>query len=96
MPQPGEPLYDAAKDHRSAVTILNVGGMDDGVNQIALGVGEEVPLAAFDLFASVIASRPATFRRFDALAIDHTRTWRGLTPLCFTDQHEKSMVQRLP
>lgn len=85
VPQPGKPLDDATQDDRSSVAILNVSGMDDGVNQIALGVGEDVTLASFDLLSGVVAPRPATFSGFDALAVDHTGAGRGLTPLCFTD-----------
>src|SRR3546814_5055350 len=45
--------------------------------QIALGVGEDVALAALDLLARVIAARAATFSRFHALAIDHAGTGRS-------------------
>jgi hypothetical protein len=43
--------------HRSAIAILNVGSMHDGVHQQALCVDENVPLLALDLFARIIAMR---------------------------------------
>lgn len=96
VPQPGKPLDDATQDDWSSVAILNVSGMDDGMNQIALGVGEDVSLAPFDLLPGVVAPWATTFRGFDALAVDHTGAGRGLAPLRFADEHEKSMVQGLP
>jgi hypothetical protein len=51
------------------VAVLDVGGMDQGMDQIALGVGEDMPLAALDLLACVVAARTAAFRGFDALSI---------------------------
>lgn len=44
VPQPGKPLGYATQDDWSSVAILNVSGMDNGVNQIAFGVGEDVSL----------------------------------------------------
>ena len=38
-----------------------------------IGIGQDVPLAALDLLALVIAPRPAGFRGLDALAVDHAR-----------------------
>jgi hypothetical protein len=41
-----------------AITVLNVGGVDQDGNHKATGVGEDVALATLDLFARVIAARP--------------------------------------
>ena len=45
------------EDQPSAITILHVGGMDDDIQQEAERVDEDVPLAALDLLARVIARR---------------------------------------
>lgn len=96
VPQPVKPLEDTAQDDKISIAILNISGMDDGVNHIVLDVGRDVSLSPFALSSGVVASRPATFHGFDALAVDHTGARRGLTHLCFTDQHGKLMVQGLP
>ena len=47
----------AVEDQRSAITILQVGRVDDDVQQEAERVDENVPLAARDLLARVIPRR---------------------------------------
>jgi hypothetical protein len=42
---------------RAAVAILNVSGMNDGMNQQALRIDENVPLLALDLLSRVVARR---------------------------------------
>jgi len=53
-----EEAAGAAIEHEPCtVTILDIGGMDDDVQEEAERIDEYVPLAAFDLLASVIARR---------------------------------------
>lgn len=47
----------AIEDQPSAIAILQVGGVDDHVQQEAERVDEDVPLATLDLLARVIARR---------------------------------------
>src|SRR3546814_3646535 len=54
-----------------AVAVLDVGGVDYGMNEIAVGIGEDVALASLGLLARVVAARSAAFRGFHALAVDH-------------------------
>jgi len=63
MAQPGVEISGAGQDQRGAVAVLGVGRMDHRRDQHAIGVGEDVTLAAFDLFAGVIsmARRPRWF-----------------------------------
>ena len=52
---------------RAAVAILNVSGMNDGMNQQALRIDENVPLLALDLLSRVVArriNRSPLFQRF--------------------------------
>lgn len=81
--QPGEALDDCGEHQRCAIAVLDVGGVDYGVNEIAVGGGEDVALASLDLLACVIAPKSATFRCFHRLAVDHACTWRSLTA-CFS------------
>ena len=78
--QPREAVADAGEDIWCAVAILDIGGVHDGRDQQALRVGEDMTLAALDLFAGVESPWTSAFRRFHALAIDDSCTGRGLTP----------------
>ena len=52
---------------RAAVAILNVSGMNDGMNQQALRIDENVPLLALDLLSRVVAGgsiEAPLFQRF--------------------------------
>lgn len=51
MAQPGEAVHDLGEQQRRAVTILDVGSVDKRMDQIALGVGQDMPFAALDLLA---------------------------------------------
>ena len=52
---------------RAAVAILNVSGMNDGMNQQALRIDENMPLLALDLLARIVAMRVDTRPPFSAL-----------------------------
>ena len=80
MAQPREALDELGLHRRCTVSVSNVSDMDHGVNQITLGVVQDVALAALDLLARVIAARTAGFGSFDALAVDDPGTRRGITP----------------
>jgi len=81
MAQPGVGVADRFEHTGSTVTILNIGGMNDKSDQKTNRVGDDVALAALDLFACIIAANPATFRCFNALAVNYTGTWGGFTTL---------------
>ena len=79
MAQPREAPDDFGEHQRRPVAVLNIGGMHHGMNEIAIGVGRDVPLAPFDFLAGVVAARTAAFRGFHALAVDHAGAGRSLT-----------------
>ena len=58
---------DAGQNIRRTVTILNIGGMDNGSDEKALCIGDDMALPALDLLARVIAPWTASFCGFDAL-----------------------------
>lgn len=74
MAQSGVEAADRSKDERSSVPILDVGGMHEEADQIALRVGDDVALASLDLLARIVAARPAAFRGFHRLAVDVSMT----------------------
>ena len=73
MLQAWEAFADVGKPQQRAVAVLNIGGVDHGMNKVSAGVRPEMALATFDLFARILAANAAAFSGFDALTVDHTR-----------------------
>lgn len=96
VPQPREAPDDFSEQQRSPIAVLDVGGVDQGMDEVALGIGEDVPLAALDLLACITTPRTAAFGGFDALAVDDTGAGRSLAPLRFPPYHEQILVEREP
>ena len=94
--QPREAMDDLGEQKRRAVTILDIGGVDDGMDQIALGVGQDMALAAFDLLAGIIAARTTALGGLDALAVDDAGAGRGFAAMDLAHGHQQRMIQRLP
>jgi hypothetical protein len=61
VPQPWEPIDDGSQHLRRAVAILNIGGVNRGVEEIAAVIGEDMALPAFDLLARIIAPCATVF-----------------------------------
>ncbi len=55
------------KEQNSAVAILDIGGMNDGMEQQTQRIYEDVPLLALDLLARIIAMRIDAGPPFSAL-----------------------------
>jgi hypothetical protein len=78
--QPGIARADRSKDAWSAVAILNAGFMHDEPDQVALGVGDDVALAALDFSAtSSLSLLPASKPRGPPLSVVFT-DWLSITP----------------
>jgi site-specific DNA recombinase len=58
QPQPAEPVLDPLQDEPGPVAVLDVGGVDHHDHQQAERIDEDVPLAAADLLAGVVAADP--------------------------------------
>lgn len=70
MTQPGLAMANGVQHINGAVPILDIGAVDDGPDQKAKRVGQDVALAALDLLAGVKAAGAAAFGGLDALAVD--------------------------
>ena len=58
--EPGQERKGAEQgrhQHRAAVAVLDVGGVDDRMHQQALRIDEDVPLLALDLLARIVTRR---------------------------------------
>src|SRR3546814_15679551 len=75
--------------------------MDHGMDQIAIGVGQDVALASLDLLPRVIAARPAASRGLHTLAVDRSGAGRSLAaysfpPYSFPPNQQQGMIEREP
>ena len=70
MAQPRPAFEDRFQDESRAVTVLNIGGVDDETNHQAERVDDDVTLAAIDLLAGVKAPDSAAFGDLDRLTVD--------------------------
>src|SRR3546814_9459550 len=86
MAQPREATDDLGQHQRRAIAILDIGSMDHGMDQIAIGVGQDVALASLDLLPRVIAARPAASRGLHTLAVrseEHTSELQSLMRISY-------------
>ena len=69
--QPRETVADRGQQRNRTVAILNLGTMDDGPDQPAARIGDDVALAALDFLAGVEPARAARLGGLDRLAVDY-------------------------
>src|SRR6202043_1866281 len=93
MAQPGIARTDRSKDARGAIAILNAGFVHHDPDQIALGVGDDVALAALDLLSCVIAPRATAFRGFHRLAVNHSGRRARLSASRRAPRHHQGVVE---
>ncbi len=93
VPHPGAAADDLGEHERCAAAILDVGVVDHGMNQIAIGVGQDVALAAFDLLARNATLRPAALGGFDTLAIDNPDARGDLATHRFPPDQQQGAIE---
>src|SRR6185295_20264022 len=77
----GKQEVEEAEQEHAAGLVMDVGRMNLGLQKIALGIDQHLPLAARDLLAAVIAAWTASLGRLDRLAVDDRRSRLRLAPL---------------
>jgi hypothetical protein len=99
--QPGEPIVRFGEDSRGAVTVLDVGCMDERGHEEAFGIREDMPFASLHLLAVLRLTRPlatvrlilplysTTFCCLHALAVDHASCRLGRAACCLTRFEQK-------
>lgn len=92
----GEAGADIGEHQRRAVTVLYIGSMDNGMDQIAIGISDDMALATLHLLTRIIAAYPATLGGFNRLAVDHTGTGRGFAALFHTRALQEIMIDPRP
>ena len=82
-----------AQEHFGSVAILHARRCDHHAEEQAVGVGQSVALAPFDLFACVVAAaRGGELPAFDALAVDDPGAGRGVFFSVSTRTRSRSAV----
>ena len=76
MPQRRVSLADGFGHAGGAIAVLNIGGMDNKIDQVPERIGDDVPLAALDLLPRIEPARPAHLGCFHRLGVDHARGGR--------------------
>ncbi len=56
--QPRKAVCERREQEFPAVIILDIGFMHQHLHDQAIGIDEQMPLAAFDLFAAIVAAEP--------------------------------------
>ena len=75
----GEALARGLQGWHCTVPVLDARGVAAQHQRPSCGVDHDVPLAAFDLLARIIAARATCLRGPDALAVDHGGTGAGFS-----------------
>lgn len=96
LAQPLEAIADRGQQHRYAIAIRDVGSVDQGVDEIALGFFEGLALAPLNLLAWVRHPMPAALLGSNALAADDTRARRSLAACHIVPSQQKSRRQHAP
>ena len=81
MPQPWIFILQGFGNQRPSVAILNISRMHHSLDQPSACIGDDMPLAALDAFACIVATRPTTLGGLDTLAVNHARCRTGLSTL---------------
>src|SRR3954447_9198128 len=68
---PGEQAVEIGKQKHAAHLVVEIGRMNLGLEDGALRIDKDLPLATGDLLAAIVAARPAGFGGLHGLTVDH-------------------------
>ncbi len=92
MAQAGSALEDGFQDSGWAVTVPDVGGMDDHTDHQTQRIDDDMALAAHDLLARIKAPYSSTFGGLDRLAIDDASAGKGLAAFPFSIRQDQNVA----
>ena len=92
MTQPWIKRADRRQNARRAIAILNIGFMHDETDEVSLGVGDDMPLAALDFLSGVEATRTTAFRRFYRLTVDDAGGRACFSPRLLARRHDQKVI----
>ena len=79
-----------------ALGIGYIGWRDKKFQRQALGIGQDMPLAPFDLLAAIKAAHSCTRGGFDTLAILAARRWMLMSPHLVAQRNAQHMMEAAP
>src|ERR1700694_1902703 len=74
-------LFERRKQAFAAAVVLDVGLVYQHLQDHPSGIDQQVALAAFDFFTSIVATNPSLLGRLHRLTVDNGRTGSRLAPL---------------
>ena len=96
MAQPWIAVTDRSQNAGRTIPILNIGRVNNSINQKALRVCHDMSFASFDLSTSVEALDSKTLCRLYTLAIDNSCRRRSFSSNGFSYHHKKCVIDRKP
>src|ERR1700738_2621949 len=94
--QLGEPFPQRSQQRHSAMIVLDVGCVHQQREQQPLCSRDDVALTALHPLSWVKPTWTATFRRLDALAVDHTRRGNAIAPQRLARSLDESPIDPVP
>jgi len=95
VPQPGIQGFDGFEHVGCPIAVLNAGMMNDGTDEVADCIRDDVALAPLDLLAGIEPARPAGFGGLDRLTVDHTGCGRSLASGYFPRLHDQDVIDAI-
>ena len=92
MPQPGIQGFDGFEHVGRPIPILYAGMMNDGADEVADCIRDDVALAPLDLLAGIEPTRPAGFGGLDRLTVNHPGCGRRLASSHFPRLHDQDVI----
>ena len=95
MPQPGIQGFDGFEHVGRPIPILYAGMMNDGADEVADCIRDDVALAPLDLLSGIEPTRPAGFGGLDRLTVDHTGCGRRPASGHFPRLHDQDVIDTI-
>ena len=96
MAEPGIEHGGGFQHVGGTVAVLDIGCMDHGIDQEAIGIGQDMAFASLDLLAGVVTARAAGLGRLGRLAVDDPSRGTGLASRRFARHHDQCVIDPLP
>lgn len=96
MPEAKVAADDFGQHERCTITVLDIDGVDHGLNMIATVDGDDVTFAALDFLSRIVAPRATALSGLDALAVDYPGARRSFAPHDLAGDQQQDAKEREP
>ena len=94
-PQPGIQGFYGFEHGGRPIAVLNAGMMNDGTDEVADCIRDDVALASLDLLSGIEPARAAGFGGLDRLTVDHASCGRSLASGHFPRCHDQGVIDAI-